>query len=78
MIINVYGSTGIIGKTSLSIIKNYFPNYKVNLLCAKNNYKLLAKQCNEFEVRYAYIDNQKNYAKLKSLLKTIKLVNVII
>ncbi len=76
MIINVYGSTGIIGKTSLSIIKKHFPNYKINLLCAKSNYKLLAKQCNEFEVGYAYIDNPKNYTKLKSLLKKeIKILN---
>ena len=35
MIINIYGSTGIIGKTTLSIINRQFPNYKINLLCAK-------------------------------------------
>ena len=41
MILNIFGSTGVIGKTVLKIIKNQFPEYKINLLCAKNNIKLL-------------------------------------
>ena len=59
MIINIYGSTGIIGKTTLSLIKKNFFNYKINLLCAKNNFKLLAKQSREYNVKYLYLDNQK-------------------
>ena len=75
MIINIYGSTGIIGKTTLSIIKKNFSNYKVNLLCAKNNYKLLAKQSKEYNVKYLYLDNQKHINKLKSLIpKDVKLL----
>ena len=76
MIVNIFGSTGIIGKTTLSIIKKQYPNYKINLLCAKNNAKLLARQCNEYNVKYAYIDNQNKYPLLKSLLsKDIKILN---
>ena len=70
MKLNIYGSTGIIGKTTLSIIKNQFPKYKINLLCAKNNFKLLAKQSDEFNVKYVYLDNQKKYNQLKSLLSS--------
>ena len=75
MIINIYGSTGIIGKTALSIIKKNFFNYRVNLLCAKNNFKLLAKQSKEFNVKYLYLDNKKFINKLKSLVpKDVKIL----
>ena len=76
MIVNVYGSTGVIGKTFLRIIKNQFPEYKINLLCAKNNIKLLVKQCKVFNTRYVYLDNQKKINILKSILpKEIKILN---
>ena len=76
MIVNIFGSTGIIGKTALSVIKNLFPKYRINLLCAKNNYKLLAKQCKEFNVKYVYLDNQKKTIQLKfSLPKSVKILN---
>ena len=52
MIINIYGSTGIIGRTTLSVINKQFSNYKINLLCAKNNFKLLAKQSRKYNVKY--------------------------
>ena len=76
MKINIYGSTGIIGKTTLSILKKLFPKYKIDLLCAKNNYRLLVKQCNEFNVKYVYLDNQKKNSILKNLLpKNVKILN---
>ena len=67
MIINIFGSTGIIGRTTLSIIEKKFSNYKINLLCAKNNFKLLAKQSRKYNVKYLYLDNQKFNGKLKLL-----------
>jgi len=75
MIINIYGSTGIIGKTALSLIKKNFYNYKINLLCAKNNFRLLAKQSREYNVKYLYLDNKKLINKLKSLVpKNVKIL----
>ena len=68
MIINIYGSTGIIGRKTLSIIGKKYSSYKINLLCAKNNFKLLAKQSREHNVKYLYLDNQKLNNKLKSLV----------
>ena len=76
MILNIFGSTGVIGKTVLKIIKNQFPEYKINLLCAKNNIKLLAKQCKEFNIDYVYLDNQKKIKTLKSILpKDVVILN---
>ena len=43
MKINIFGSTGNIGVKSLNLIKTYFPKIKINLLCAKDNIKLLEK-----------------------------------
>ena len=75
MIVNIYGSTGIIGRKALSIIKNKFCNYKINLLCAKNNVKLLAKQSREHNVKYVFLDNKKLNDKLKSLVtKDVKVL----
>jgi len=76
MIVNVYGSTGVIGKIFLRIIKNQFPKYKINLLCAKNNIKLLVNQCKAFSVNYVYLDNQKKINTLRSILpKSVKILN---
>ena len=33
---NIYGSTGVIGRKTLDIISKYFPDIKINLLCAKS------------------------------------------
>ena len=44
MIINIFGSTGVIGKKTLELIDLNFPQIKVNLLCAKSNITLLKKQ----------------------------------
>ena len=64
MIINIYGSTGFIGRKGLAIIKKNFSSYKINLLCAKSNFKLLAKQSREYNVKYLYLDNPKFNNKL--------------
>ena len=75
MIVNIYGSTGIIGRKALSLIKKNISNYKINLLCAKNNLKLLAKQSREYNVKYVYLDNQKLNDQLKSLVpKDVKIL----
>ena len=70
MNINIFGSTGIIGKKSLDIIHKYFPSIKVNLLCANNNVDILIKQIDKFQPTYVYLDNNKKLSKLaKSNLK---------
>ena len=56
-------------------MKKKFSNYKINLLCAKNNFKLLAKQSRKYNVKYLYLDNQKFNGKLKLLVhKNVKIL----
>ena len=68
MNINIYGSTGQIGQKTLNIIKKYFPQLKINLLCANSNVSLLLKQSKIFKPNYIYLDNQNAAKKLKSNL----------
>ena len=60
MNINIYGSTGIIGKKTLSLIDKNFRNINVNLLCAKSNLKLLTQQIKKYKPKYAFLyDHEK-------------------
>jgi len=68
--INILGSTGIIGKKTLKIIKDNFTDYKINYLLCLNNYKLLANQANIFKPNYIGIINDKYYLKLKDLVSS--------
>ena len=73
MKINIYGSTGEIGQKTLFIINKFFPNIKINLLLAKNNYKKLIKQSIIHNPKYIYIDNKKYYYLLKDKLSNTKI-----
>ena len=74
MNINIFGSTGTIGRKTLDLIDNYFPELKINLICAKSNSNLLIKQIEKYKPKYAFLyDNNKilkfnsNYIKTKIL-----------
>ena len=74
--INIFGSTGIIGTKSLKIINKYFPNYKVNLLCANNNVSKFIKQINLYSPNFVYLNNQKKIHILKkNINKKIVILN---
>ena len=70
--LNIFGSTGIIGTKCLKIIKDYFPEIKINLLVANNNYKKLVKQNNIYQPDYIYLNNKSKYKNLKTILKNNK------
>ena len=74
MIINLFGSTGEIGKKTLKLIKNYYPRIKVNLLCANKNVYLILKQINTFNPNFAYLHDEEssNRLQLKISNKTLK------
>ena len=74
--IAVLGSTGSIGKTCLKIIARDKKNFKIELLSAQKNYKLLFKQAKEFNVKNIIITDKKSYdiAKSKKNL-SIKIYN---
>ena len=60
MNINIYGSTGIIGRKTLSLIDRDFPEIKVNFLCAKSDLNLLSQQIKKYKPQYAFLyDHEK-------------------
>ena len=68
MKINIYGSTGTIGKKSLLILKRYFPEIKVNLLVSNKNYKDLISHIHLYKPKYIYFNDKKNYEKLNKII----------
>ena len=64
--IAILGSTGSIGKTLLKIIKKDKKNFKVELLSAKKNYKLLISQAKKFNVKNIVITNPESFKKTKN------------
>ena len=67
--ISILGSTGSIGKSTLSVIKKNKKFFNVVLLSANNNYKKLIQQAKEFKVKNVIIYNQAFYKKVKKALK---------
>ena len=61
----ILGSTGTIGRALLKIINKDRNNFKINLLTADKNYKLLLKQANDFNVKNLIITNKKRFNLLK-------------
>ncbi len=61
----ILGSTGSIGKSLLGILLKDKKKFKITLLTADKNYKLLLKQAIKFEVPNIIITNKKYYLKAK-------------
>ena len=70
--ISILGSTGSIGKSTLSVIKKDKKNFDVVLLSANNNYKKLIQQAKEFKAKNVIIYNKTFYERVKSALKKNK------
>ena len=71
--ISILGSTGSIGKNLLNIVKADKKNFNVILLTAKNNYKLLLKQANYFNVKNIIITDLNSYKKAIKINKNKKI-----
>ena len=68
--ISILGSTGSIGLNVLKIIrKNYF---KVVLLSAKQNTKLINRQLNIYKPKYFVIEDYKTFVQIKKNSKIKK------
>ena len=76
MKINIFGSTGVIGKKTLDVLDNNFNNIKVNLLCAKSNHKLLIKQIHKYKPKYAFLNDIKYFHNMKSKIGATKLLTL--
>ena len=77
MNINIYGSTGIIGRKTLSLIDNNFPKLKINLLCAKSNLKLLIQQIEKYQPKYAFFYNHEKILNFKYKIGKTKFLNLL-
>ena len=73
--IAILGSTGSIGKQTIDIIRKDKKNFKILLLTANNNHKLLSKQIKEFNVKNVVITDKKSYLILKKKNKKINIYN---
>ena len=70
--ISILGSTGSVGLSTLKIIdkkKNFF---RVILLAANNNYRLICNQIRRYKPEYFIINNFKVYLKVKKKFKNKK------
>ena len=65
--IAILGSTGSIGKSLLKIISKNRKKYKILLLTANTNYKLILEQSREFNVKNIIITNKKCFELAKSI-----------
>ncbi len=75
MNINIYGSTGVIGRKTLDIISKYFPDIKINLLCAKSNIKLLKKQIYKYKPKYAFLYDMEKISYFNTLVDKTRFLN---
>ena len=76
MKINIFGSTGVIGKKTLSLIDNNFPDFKVCLLCAKSNLKLLTEQIKKYQPKYAFLYDHEKYSNFDYKIGKTKILNL--
>ena len=70
--IAILGSTGSIGKTSLSIFKNNPNKFEIVLLSANSNYKSICNQIKKFKPKYFIINNYKVFQKTKKKIYQTK------
>ena len=63
--IAILGSTGSIGKSLLKLINKDKNNFKIVLLTANKNHKLLIKQAKKFKVKNLIINKKKIFQEIK-------------
>lgn len=69
----ILGSTGSIGKSTLSVIQQNAADYQVFALVGGRNVELMAAQCVLFQPQFAALDDEKAAAELKAHLATLNI-----
>ena len=64
----ILGSTGSIGSSTLSVLKNNHEVFNVSLLSAKSNWEKIFNQCKVFKPKYVHLEDQESSKKLKEKL----------
>ena len=75
--IAILGSTGSIGKSLLNIISTDKKKFKISLLTANRNYKLILEQAKKFKVKNIIITDKKCFdlARSKNKIKNLNIFN---
>ena len=73
--IAILGSTGSIGKTLLKIISKDKHSFKISLLTARKNYRILLKQAKDFNVKNIIITEKKYFELAKIKNKKVNIFN---
>jgi 1-deoxy-D-xylulose 5-phosphate reductoisomerase len=68
--IAIIGSTGSIGTQALNVVSQHRDLFEVELLCANNNYSLLASQAREFDANNAVICNEGLFDEVNASLSS--------
>lgn len=66
--ITILGSTGSIGKSTLSVLARHRDCFQVIALSGDSNYSLLARQCHQHQARFAVISNPLHAKALQGAL----------
>ena len=76
-IISILGSTGSVGQSVEKIIEKKSKSFKIILLSANKNYKLICSQIKKYNPEYFVINNFQIYKKVKKKFtkKKIKIIN---
>ncbi|MGP1952719.1 MAG: 1-deoxy-D-xylulose-5-phosphate reductoisomerase [Arsenophonus sp. ET-KM2-MAG3] len=66
--LTILGSTGSIGKTTLSVVKENPTKFKIIALVAYKNVTTMTQQCLEFKPQYVAMSDEKSAKNLRSIL----------
>lgn len=69
----ILGSTGSIGKSTLSVVDNNPEQYQVFALVGGKNVELITEQCQQYQLRFVALDDEQAAAKLKENLTALGL-----
>ena len=72
--INIFGTTGSIGQSTLKVLRKNKASYDFVAFSANDNVDQLITDCLEFKPKYANIGNKKHYSKLKKALSDTNII----
>ena len=71
--ISILGSTGSVGLNTLKIIDTKKKHFRIILLSANENYKLICKQIKKYKPKYYIINNYLVFKKVQKKFKNKKI-----
>ena len=72
--VNIFGTTGSIGQSTLQVFRGYRDAYNFIVFSAHQNVDQLIRDCKEFKPKYANIGNEKHFLKLKNALSDTRII----